>query len=155
MSTIASALLETKFQFPFAHPDSSFLGMFLAKPTLSLSGQLSTPWVQLNFSTPKNKKGEETIALLSLIGTESRFCLRLKSTGNGEKAAAVRVNNKKRMKGFRLYSGRVVFRYACLTHAGRTGTGIKENHPKRIGIAGKAECDRFPHAIQLGLFFLL
>jgi hypothetical protein len=30
-STAASALLETIFQFPFTHPDSSFLEVFLEK----------------------------------------------------------------------------------------------------------------------------
>ena|GEM_PF-2021632 len=47
-STAAPAVLETELQFSVPRPDSSFLGLFLAKRIPSSSRGISTPWVQLN-----------------------------------------------------------------------------------------------------------
>ena len=101
--TAAPALLETELQFPFTHPDSSFFVAFLAKHILSLSGQLSTPWVQLNFQ-------QESIALL-------------KSHAKRTKAALVRGNNTKRIERLQALFAPGCLGYARLTQIGRTGTG--------------------------------
>jgi len=82
--------LETELQFPFTHLGSSFFVAFLAKHILSLSGQLSTPWVQLNFQ-------QESIALL-------------KSHAKRTKAALVRGNNTKRIERLQALFGLGGFR---------------------------------------------
>ena len=85
--TTAPAVLETELQFPLTHPDSSFLDAFLAKRIPFLSTGLGTPWVQLIFSTPKNKRGE-------------RNTNPFKSNLKRKKEGFVRGNNPKRNEGF-------------------------------------------------------
>ena len=112
-STAAPALLETEFQFPFAHPGSSFLDAFLAKHILSSSGQLSTPWVQLNLN----------IALL-------------KAHAKRKKEASVRGNNTKRNEGLQALFGPGGFQIR-LSHSrgedrdGYQGKSSKANSERR------------------------
>jgi len=108
--TTAPAVLETKFQFPFTHLDSSFFDAFLEKRILSLSRRLSTPWVQLIFSTPKNKKGERHIAFLD-------------SDCQGTKEELVKANTQKRNERLQALFAPGCLGYARLTQIGRTGTG--------------------------------
>jgi len=135
MSTIASAVLETKFQFSDTHPGSSFFGLFLAKQILSLGGRLSTPWVQLNSSSPNNKEGEQNITLL-------------KSNAKRKKEGLVRVTNQKQQKRKE--------RHQALIRAGLFG--IRSSHSNgedRDGVSKKTtqtnldrrekECKAFPH----------
>jgi hypothetical protein len=137
MSTIASAVLETKLQFPFTHPGSSFLGLFSEKQIPSSSGRLSTPWVQLNFQ-------QKNITLLN-------------SNEKVGKESSVKVYGQKKQKKESKASGfiRIGRLQGCagLTQTGRTGIRYPGKQPKRIGIVEDLVCKDFPCTIRPSLFF--
>jgi len=136
MSTTAPAVLETELQFPFPHPDSSFLDAFLAKRILSSSRGLGTPWVQLIFSTPNNKNPKNTKGELNTNPLKSHF--------KGKKAGLVRVNNPKRKEGLGfIWAGWFSDTLASLRRGGQ-GRVSRKATQNELGSPGKWNAKTFP-----------